>query len=511
MKPINRYAILLGFILLIALAVRIWGVSYDLPYIYHPDEPIYVAISQTILRTGDLNPHFFNYPSLFFYINSLAYLPYYLVGKLLGIFANLQDIQGPISLAMGVTKTPLPSGVLLQRMVTVIFGTGVVGLTFAAGKQLSGKAIVGLLAALMVAVSPTTVSQSRYITPDTFVSFFTVASFLAAVLVYQQGKTRYYLIAALCAGLAASCKYNGGLIVLPLLGAHFLRYGKASFKQRNLYLAGLVCGLGFLATTPYALLDFPEFWKDFKFESRHYATGHAGMEGNTLKWYLAYMWRTGNILYILSVLGLIRGVFSRSKEIILLSIFPVVYFGFISSFIVRNDRTFLPLTPFLFLLAAWFLGFLLAKAKELQSDVGRKVFITAVVCISIAAFVSPIMLTIKGANQLTTANSREIARRWLDENLRLGSKIAIESYSPFVEPARFSVHGFGHIIDQTPEWYIENGFEYLIFSQGMYGRFYQEPERYQSEVARYDDLFGRFSLVKMFTENNFEIRIYKVE
>jgi len=65
MKRVNRESILIGIILLIALSVRLWGVNYDLPYIYHPDEPGYIAISQNIFKTGDLNPHFFNYPSLF--------------------------------------------------------------------------------------------------------------------------------------------------------------------------------------------------------------------------------------------------------------------------------------------------------------------------------------------------------------------------------------------------------------------------------------------------------------
>ena len=54
-------------------------------------------------------------------------------------------------------------------------------------------------------------------------------------------------------------------------------------------------------------------------------------------------------------------------------------------------------------------------------------------------------------------------------------------------------------------------FEYLVFSQGMYGRFYNEPEIYSSEVSQYDGFFSRFGLVKMFTDGDYEIRNYKVE
>lgn len=64
---------------------------------------------------------------------------------------------------------------------------------------------------------------------------------------------------------------------------------------------------------------------DFVFEGRHYAKGHAGMEGQSVLWYLSYMWQTGGILYIAGVIGIIRGIFSRSKEIFLISIFPILF------------------------------------------------------------------------------------------------------------------------------------------------------------------------------------------
>jgi 4-amino-4-deoxy-L-arabinose transferase-like glycosyltransferase len=510
MKRVNRELIPIGIILLIALLVRLWGASSGLPYIYHPDEPVYINIFQNIFKKGDLNPHFFNYPSLFFYINSLAYVPYYLFGKLIGIFQTRGDILPPISLTMGVTLAQMPTTVYLGRLVTICFGLGTVGLAYIIGKQISGKTLVGVLASLMVAISPATVGHSRLITPDTFVTFFSIASFLASFLIYKQGKTWQYIGAGLCVGLTVSTKYNGGLIILPMLLAHFLRYGKTGFKQARLYLALLFCGVGFFATTPYALFDWANFLSDLKFEASHYSTGHAGMEGNTLGWYLGYMWETAGIIYILAVLEILRGIYSRSKEIILLSSFPIAYFVFISSFLVRNDRTFLPLTTFLFLLAALFIVYLFHKVHELRSKSWRNFSILAVTCLVIASLIFPTSRTLANAIQLTTVNSRETARIWINNNLPTGSKIAIESYSPFVDPARFSVQGFGRMIDHDSEWYIEQGFDYLVFSQGMYGRFYQDPVRYSVEILQYDNLFRRFHLEKLFTDGGYEVRIYLV-
>ena len=108
---------------------------------------------------------------------------------------------------------------------------------------------------LMMATSITTVWHSRLVTPDSFVMFFSLLAFLASVLVYQRGKTWQYIMAGLCVGFTASSKYNGGLVILFLIVAHFLHYGKSAFKQPRLYLALLFCGVGFLVTTPFALLD----------------------------------------------------------------------------------------------------------------------------------------------------------------------------------------------------------------------------------------------------------------
>src|ERR1044071_7257504 len=55
------------WILAVALALRLYGLRYGLPAVYNPDE---VAIMSRALAfaKGDLNPHNFLYPSLYFYV-----------------------------------------------------------------------------------------------------------------------------------------------------------------------------------------------------------------------------------------------------------------------------------------------------------------------------------------------------------------------------------------------------------------------------------------------------------
>jgi len=264
----------------------------------------------------------------------------------------------------------------------------------------------------------------------------------------------------------------------------------------------------FFATTPFALLDHQKFLADLEFEGWHYSTGHAGMEGNTFKWYLAHLWKTEGALGLFAIVEILRGIYMRSKKIVLLSVFPLAYFIFINNFAVRNDRTILPLTPFLFLLAASFLATLLVPATRRQSRWKWPMLVSGIFIL--VSLIFPLLQTAQDGIRLTAIDSRETARIWIERNLPPGSRIAIESYAPYVDPQRYTVQGFGWMIFETPEWFVTNRFDYLVVSQGIYGRFYLEPDRYPNEIAKYDRLFRVFDLVKQFTDGGFEIRIYHV-
>jgi len=504
-------------IMLIAVALRLWGIGFGLPYLYHPDEPGYVAIAQHIVKTGDLNPHFFNYPSLFFYLNALAYLPFYAVGKVLGLFHTVADIPAPILLVGGDGMTPLPATFWLGRLLTLAFGSGAVVLVFLVGRQLFGSRRAGLLAALLLAISPTNVTHSRYITPDTFVVFFAVFSLWAAVQVYQRGRTRDYVLAGVMVGLTAATKYNGALILVCLVTAHFLRTGWRGWQDRRLYLAGAASALAFVCATPFAIFDPAKFMADLSLEARHYATGHAGGEGNAALWYVTYLWQAEGLTALLALAALARGLWMRSQPVIVAAAFPVAYFVFISNFMVRNDRTLAPLTPFLFLLAALFLvqawDWLRRRAPgpDRARPGARPFWVTGAASLLLAlTLVIPLTGTIQAAHRLTTVDSRETARVWIAQNLPPGARVALESYAPYVDPQRFTVQGMYRLILYPPSWYIDEKFDYLVFSEGMFKRFYREPDKYAEQIAEYDALFQAFEPVKIFTDGDYEVRIYRV-
>ncbi|HTL70803.1 MAG TPA: phospholipid carrier-dependent glycosyltransferase, partial [Candidatus Eisenbacteria bacterium] len=77
-------------ILAAALALRLWGLGFGLPYAYHQDEPIVVnhalAIGATGWDTGRYMP-----PQFASYLLFLLYGAFFALGKFTGLFKDSTD------------------------------------------------------------------------------------------------------------------------------------------------------------------------------------------------------------------------------------------------------------------------------------------------------------------------------------------------------------------------------------------------------------------------------------
>lgn len=500
----------LFLIIIVAWTLRLWGIDFGLPFLYHPDEPNVAGIALSIFRTRDLNPHFFNYPSLTFYANAAAYVPYFLAGRAFGVLKSASDIPFPELLGMGVGKSLMPTQFLLGRALTATVGVLTVLLVYFVGARV-GNRRVGLLSAILLAVSPTHVSNSHFITPDTFVTFFMLLSFLFSCQILLKGDLRFYVLASVGAGLAMGCKYNGGLALLPLMVAHFMGTGLMCARRKELCIALFLSGLVFVVTTPYSVLDWPHFLQGVRSAAQEYSSGHAGMEGDALAWYSHYLLRSEGLVAVLAVAECVIAIRTGRRNELLVTAQAGVYLAFISRFAVRNDRTLLPALPFIVILAALLLDRLIVRAGTVpfrgKSHVWRWLALAATGVI----LMWPLSSTAVSNARLSNVDGRELARVWINNQIGRGSRIAAESYSPFLDSAQFDVKYVGRVIDERPDWYRINGFEYLVFSQGMYGRFFREPDRYQLEVSLYDTFFRVFPEIARFNASDYEVRVLRVE
>jgi hypothetical protein len=308
-------------------------------------------------------------------------------------------------------------------------------------------------------------------------------------------------------GLAIAGKYNAALIALSLVIAHLLNFGWRGVLRRELYVAGVASVLAVAVTNPFSMLDFPGFLRGLTMASAAQSS-HAGMEGDTVVWYATFLWESEGILVVLGLLQALRFLCKRDKRGIVLITFPIVYYLFINQFAVRNDRTVMLVIPFLDLLAA----LLLIEVYERfvgAVHVQPRVAVAGLLLTIGLVVAQPLRAAILNDAALLKVDSRETARVWIDVNLPPGARIAIEPYSPYVDRGRFAVEAVEGMATHPPDWYVRNGFEYLVFSYGAYGRFYENPTRYPEFVGWYDALFTRFNEVKRFSDGGHEIRIYQ--
>ncbi|HVM94757.1 MAG TPA: glycosyltransferase family 39 protein, partial [Candidatus Acidoferrales bacterium] len=192
----------------LALCLRFWAIDWGAPYVYHPDEHLVVHPALNIVHTRDLNPHWFQYPSLLIYLQAgvvAALEPFVRVPL---ISDAEQNRIGP----WDVLPAQWPF-VLAGRCWVAAFAVVGVVLIYFVGVNLRSSA-TGFAAAFFLAASPLHNESSHYLTTDVVATTLMTAALLASVRWVHGGKDRQLIVAALFSGLAAATKYTAGIALL---------------------------------------------------------------------------------------------------------------------------------------------------------------------------------------------------------------------------------------------------------------------------------------------------------
>ncbi len=266
MSPPRRDLLLLAAILVVAAALRLWRLGHGLPDFVEEAIPLRRALEMGGWQaTPDLNPQFFNYPSLVIYLQLLLVRVQIAVGVAVGALASPADFWL-------LCQTDPTQPVMLARSLGIVADLAAVGGAWRLARRLGPNA--GPVAALVVAASAVMIRTSRLVQVDPFLAAGVVWA-VERLVAWQQAGGRGRLAAAVVLiGLAAGAKYQGGLLVLPLGWALWSRDGARGLRRWPLLaLASLAV---FVVTTPYAVLDVAAFRAGLGFERAHMAAGHLG-------------------------------------------------------------------------------------------------------------------------------------------------------------------------------------------------------------------------------------------
>ena len=487
--------LVLGIIVTGAFWLLYLSAHFALPLQANADERVIMRTVFRMYRHHSANPEFFNYPSLFIYVQALLLAPF----------------------SSAVTMVHTAEGAFLAdvyfrgRLLTALFSCGTIALTYAAAAQVTRSRAGGIFAAAMLAVSPLFLKHSYTITVDVPMTFFVTLLLYFSVRIRRENRSILYLFAGAAAGAAVATKYNAGMAALIPLSAAFARNGiRDSATGRNLVRAGLVCVITFFLCTPFAILDNAAFVDSLMFEMHHYSNGHPGAESEYVS-YGFYLHELASSLGPWGMLPFVAGLAGvlvpfRRKQWWLL-VFPVAYMLFVGRFKVHFDRNIVVVVPFLAVLQGYGMSWAVARIRRLKSRHGEDGEAAFHRWKQAAAFVlviaGCIAVCTQGAQAVSRAktaalpDTRVVATDWIDAHIPSGAHIAMEFYTPRPSQTKFTIKKLGccglyNHRDTIGEY------EYIVTSSEDYGRFFNAGARYPRQTAFYRDMFARYRPIKEF-------------
>lgn len=522
----NRTSLILAFILLGAFGLRVWGIGFDLPNLYQPDEDALIMPAINMLKTGDLEPSRLEYGSFQIYLLVGVFTAVYLSLARAGLIAD--PAQLPIFERGGYPLIyEFPQFYVAARLTSAVIGTLVVLLIFMLVRRL-GNERLGLIAAAITALTPMLVVQAHFSTPDTVLTFMGLLSLYLLVRVYDNWETDNgwaYIGAAFVCGLTVSTKYNGAVLLFPLLLLPLLKTRSLDQWLSLRILGGpLTFLLGFFAGTPYALLNIPSFLNWAGYSLRLYNAPNEVPTVPSWQWHFNYLSTSREApVFILGLIGFFISLRLWGKRGFIINAFAVIFTLAIISQTNRQARMWLPLAP---IFAAWAAlvvdgvinwarsrfdqGELLPAEEQAQSASFQRQNLVPTIILALV-FLPLLLLSGWGVINLSAPDVRTLTGQWMSGNIPPGSAIAVDYFAPNVDPLTWPVTRNVHHFDHDLGWYQEQEIEYLVFSQAIY----DPAVLTQDEIDRYQRLLNQLCPVETisgpFLSNpGFTMRVYHI-
>ena len=310
-----------------------------------------------------------------------------------GLDPGWYDYPSLIFLALAPTQIGLDEPSYgAARVVAVLVGILGVAAAWWLGRVAYGTA-AALTGAVGVAVATTGVAYSRMAVTDVFLALGVTVTL--ALLV--RGRLEW---AGVAAGLAASAKYPGVILVVPIVVA-----GLGAWRR-----VGIAVGLAvaaFVLTSPFVVIHAGAAWDDFHRVQELARDGWLGFENDpaTPFAFALRLWETLGPLVLVAAAGIVIALRRRERADLILLSFGAAYALSLLASHAHFDRYVLPLVPVLAVLAGR----------------GRTLAIAALV-----AAVVPLWWSVADASSLTGRDPRLDAAAWIDRTIPTTDTIAAD-------------------------------------------------------------------------------------
>lgn len=420
------YALLM--IIAIGAIFRFYGLKTGHPYSFHIDEWDIQRLGLKMYHRHSLKALSTEYPTLLYFI--------------------------PEAIAAIVGRFREPTMYLLQmigRFISAAFGTASILAIYFLGKDGYGKQ-VGLWAAAIFAVTVTAFREAHFATADAANTFFIILAIYAAVRITRQKSLKLYIAAGVFIGLSAGTKYNGLLLVLPLLLAHLLRdfpvggsmreWMRDILRKENaarhgyFFSAILAVLIVFAASTPSIITKGGKFFP-FIGHKLHL------MNNGIVPWnhhyfgtlpYLYYItnllfWSMGPLLEIAGLAGLLYLIIRHRKQDLVIACWTLAYFALVGSWFNKASRYTLPMLPFLAIGAS----VMFVETKTYLSGFRRRLPVYAWTAAGVLVLFSGLLYSVAYLRIYAHPHTGIQAVQWARANIPPGSTILLEP-TPWERP-----------------------------------------------------------------------------
>lgn len=439
----KSFAGALAAIMVAALALRLWGIQYGLPFIYNLDEGAHFVPKAVAFFGAGYDPHYFINPPAFSYL-------------LHGIFWAWFGGRGGVSHAYALDPAAIFT---VARVTAAVLGTAAVGFTAAIGARLYDRR-VGLVAAVLIGVAFLPVFYAHFALNDVPALLPLTVSLYGTAGILVRERRRDWVYAGLGLGLGCATKYTAGIVLLPLLTVVVLRLLDAGRDRKTTLvlaaLAGAVAVAAFVIANPYSVLSPHEFGHDLT--QQQSAAGETGgklgqTQSNGVFYYLwTLTWGFGWLPAVAAAAGALLAFRIDWRRALVLVPYPILFIVFMGLQQRYFGRWVLPVMPALAILAALPLVVVFDGLRFARPVVRRAAYVIAVAALATQSLYHSIHVD----RVLAREDTRTAARGWLVDNVPAAGKLAIEPVVP-----QSYIQDPGHPLPATP-----SGNRWIKFSTG---------------------------------------------
>lgn len=468
--------LVLAFIFVISLAIRMIGIKHGFPLLTHPDEGVILHPVFNMTRYQTLNPGFFGRPNQimyyinFLYLNSVSFLKF---GRSLAETFHANQVIFHF----------------YARLLVSIMGSLIPVVAYKIGKEFEED--FALPAGLVFALFPLYTEHALYVTPDIPITLFTLCVMYFTLRDLNQKDGYAIYLAILFSAINTAEKYPGLISMAIIFGGVLIKlinesefsikkYGWLFVKKCLILLLLFVVALFIVA--PFLFIEYQLVIEALITESRstHLGADNLGWAGNLLFYVRTFIsWSNWLAIFMIGfgIYALVK--WRKTNTIILL--YGVLYWILLSKLSLHWERWALPMyiTP-LFLVAIGITYF-----WNLIKNSSRSRLLAVLILLLLS---QQLLVSLYTTVRATFTDTRLVALDFCQENGITQENAIFDGYTPFLP------HGSKFL--DAEEIDKNDGKSYIILSSYMYDRFYKEPERYENQVALYEDIRNTHVLIE---------------